>query len=92
MKTCDFDELDHTFVDGADDDRAALQESRLPLQARVSLEEAWQLLQSDPGYLLDTIDVDKFAKGLRALVSFEADSVLFAKDQVLDLIKKASVI
>ncbi|KAK3671199.1 hypothetical protein LTR78_008834 [Recurvomyces mirabilis] len=86
LRTCDFDELDHTFVDLPANNLVDKQNRQQLSKRPLSVEEVWHLLQSHPRYLLDRIDLDRFAQDLRALVLSEDKALSFDGDQVLALI------
>ncbi|KAK4565230.1 hypothetical protein LTR86_003847 [Recurvomyces mirabilis] len=91
LRTCDFDELDHTFVDVPTNGPVDVQDCLQLAERLLSVEEVWQLLQSHPRYLLDKIDIDRLVRGLRALVGSENNAMSFHGDQVLALIQTTSV-
>ncbi|TKA48056.1 hypothetical protein B0A54_01548 [Friedmanniomyces endolithicus] len=56
----------------------------------LTINAAWQLLQNDPQYLSDRVDVTRFCEGLRQIASFDGTALVFERTRVLALVKESS--
>jgi hypothetical protein len=63
--------------------------SSTPVEASLTINEAWQLLQGHTNYLSDRTDINAFCKGLRDVAQFDGTELVFPKEGVMSLIERA---
>ncbi|KAK1018331.1 hypothetical protein LTR54_001217 [Friedmanniomyces endolithicus] len=56
----------------------------------LTINAAWQLLQNDPQYSSDRVDVTRFCEGLREIASFDGTALVFERIRVLALVEESS--
>ncbi|KAK1071977.1 hypothetical protein LTR33_010328 [Friedmanniomyces endolithicus] len=61
-----------------------------PVSDSLTINAAWQLLQNDPQYLSDRVDVTRFCEGLRQIASFDGTALVFERTRVLALVEESS--